>query len=113
EIVDYLANNWSSLTGALAGLSGVLLGLIESSFDTNLGWDQLLTVFCAVVLGGIGSAYGALLGGLVLGLVLELSSWSGFAGGVPASYQLVVPFVALVVILLLRPSGLLGRSRVL
>jgi branched-subunit amino acid ABC-type transport system permease component len=102
-----------ALAGGLAGLSGVLLGLVESSFDTNLGWDQLLTIFCAVVLGGIGSAYGALLGGLVLGLVLEVASWSGFAGGVPASYQLVVPFVALVVILLVRPSGLLGRSRVL
>lgn len=102
-----------ALAGGLAGLSGVLLGLVESSFDTNLGWDQLLTIFCAVVLGGIGSAYGAVLGGLVLGLLLELSSWSGFAGGVPTSYELVVPFVALVVILLVRPSGLLGRSRVL
>lgn len=102
-----------AIAGGLAGLAGVLLGLVQTSFDTNLGWDQLLTVFCAVVLGGIGSAYGALVGGLVLGLVLELSSWSGFAGGVPASYQLVVPFVALVVILLVRPSGLLGHSRVL
>jgi branched-subunit amino acid ABC-type transport system permease component len=102
-----------ALAGGMAGLAGVLLGLVQTSFDTNLGWTQLLTVFCAVVLGGIGSAYGALAGGLVIGLVMSVSLWSGFAGGVPGSYQLVVPFVALVAILLVRPSGLLGRSRVL
>ena len=67
------------LTGALAG---VLFGLVESSFDPNFGFQQLLPVFAAVVLGGIGSAYGALIGGLALGLAMELSTWSGFAGGV-------------------------------
>ncbi len=110
---DRLAVVVWALAGALAGLSGVLLALVETSFDTNLGWDQLLTVFCAVVLGGIGSTYGALIGGIVLGLVMELATWSGFAGGVPASYQLVVAFVALVAVLLVRPTGILGRSRIL
>ncbi len=110
---DRLAIVIWALAGSMAGLAGVLLGLVQTSFDTNLGWTQLLTVFCAVVLGGIGSAYGALAGGLVIGLVMQVATWSGFAGGVPGSYQLVVPFVALVAILLVRPSGILGRSRVL
>lgn len=103
---------WVS-AGALAGLAGTLQGLVQTSFDSNMGWNQLLPVFCAVVLGGIGSAYGALFGGLVLGIVMQASTWSGFAGGVPASYQLVVAFVALIAVLLVRPQGLLGRSRIL
>ncbi|HKW77744.1 MAG TPA: galactokinase family protein, partial [Candidatus Limnocylindria bacterium] len=48
------------ISGLLAGLAGVLAGLVQSSFDPNFGFQQLLPVFAAVVLGGIGSAYGAL-----------------------------------------------------
>ena len=82
------------LTGALAALAGVLFGLVESSFDPNFGFQQLLPIFAAVVLGGIGSAYGALVGGLALGLAMELSTWSGFAGGVDPVYKPVVAFAA-------------------
>jgi branched-subunit amino acid ABC-type transport system permease component len=99
------------LTGALAALAGVLFGLVESSFDPNFGFQQLLPVFAAVVLGGIGSAYGALVGGLALGLAMELSTWSGFAGGVNPVYKPVVAFALLIVALLLRPEGLFGRAR--
>src|SRR2546423_1205984 len=63
------------LAGLLAGLAGVLAGLVQSSFDPNFGFQLLLPVFAAVVLGGIGSAYGALAGGLVLRLAMELSTW--------------------------------------
>src|SRR5919205_915941 len=66
------------LAGLLAGLAGVLAGLVQSSFDPNFGFSLLLPIFAAVVLGGIGSAYGALAGGIVLGLATELSTWSGF-----------------------------------
>lgn len=100
------------LSGLLAGLAGVLAGLVEYSFDPNFGFDLLLPVFAAVVLGGIGSAYGALAGGLVLGLVQELSTWSGFAGGVNPVYKPVVAFAALAVALLIRPQGLFGQARV-
>jgi neutral amino acid transport system permease protein len=101
------------LAGSLAGLAGFLLGIVQGSFDTNLGWNFLLLFFCAVVLGGIGSIYGALLGGLVIGVAMSVSTWSGFAGGLNASYEPAVAFGLLVAILLVRPHGLLGRSRVL
>lgn len=100
------------ISGLLAGLAGVLGGMVEYSFDPNFGFQLLLPVFAAVVLGGIGSAYGALAGGLVLGLAQELSTWSGFAGGVNPTYKPVVAFGVLAVALMLRPQGLLGRARV-
>ena len=100
------------ISGLLAGLGGVLAGLVEYSFDPNFGFQLLLPVFAAVVLGGIGSAYGALAGGLVLGVVQELSTWSGFAGGVDPVYKPVVAFGVLAIALLIRPQGFFGRARV-
>src|SRR5207253_1652696 len=70
------------VSGLLAGLAGVLAGLVQSSFDPNFGFQLLLPVFAAVVLGGIGSAYGALAGGPCLGLATELSTWPSPLGGV-------------------------------
>jgi branched-subunit amino acid ABC-type transport system permease component len=100
------------VSGLLAGLAGVLAGLIEYSFDPNFGFQLLLPVFAAVVLGGIGSAYGALAGGLLLGIAEEVSTWSGFAGGVNPTYKPVVAFVLLALALLVRPQGIFGRARV-
>jgi neutral amino acid transport system permease protein len=100
------------LAGLLAGLAGVLAGLVQGSFDPNFGFALLLPVFAAVVLGGIGSAYGALVGGLVLGVASELSTWEGFAGGVEPVYKPVVAFAVLIGVLLVRPQGLFGRARV-
>jgi branched-subunit amino acid ABC-type transport system permease component len=100
------------LSGVLAGLAGVLAGLVQTAFDPNLGFTILLPIFAAVVLGGIGNAYGALVGGLVLGLAMELSTWQELAGGVDPTYKPVVAFGALVLVLLVRPQGLFGRARV-
>jgi branched-subunit amino acid ABC-type transport system permease component len=101
------------VAGGLAGVAGLLQGLILNSFTPNFGFTLLLPVFAAVVLGGIGSAYGALVGGLVLGLVTEVSTWSALAGGAPPVYKPVVAFSVLVLVLLLRPQGVLGRARLL
>lgn len=98
------------VAGLLAGLAGVLSGLVQSSFDPNFGFALLLPTFAAVVLGGIGSAYGALAGGLLLGLATELCTWEGFFGGVDPVYKPVVAFVVLIVALLVRPQGLIGRA---
>jgi neutral amino acid transport system permease protein len=110
---DRLAAVTWLLTGALAGLAGICLGLVQGTFDASFGAYTLFLIFTAVVLGGIGSAYGALGGGLALGLAMEVSTWDGFAGGLDARYKLVLAFVALILMLLLRPEGLFGKARLL
>jgi neutral amino acid transport system permease protein len=100
------------LSGLLAGVAGVLAALVQTTFDPNFGFTFLLPIFAAVVLGGIGSAYGALAGGLLLGIAMELSTWSSFFGGVDPVYKPVVAFVLLAAALMVRPQGLLGRARV-
>lgn len=99
------------ISGLTAGLAGVLAALVQSTFDPNFGFTLLLPVFAAVVLGGIGNPYGALAGGFLLGIVTELSTWEGFGGGVDPVYKPVVAFAVLIVVLLARPQGLLGRAR--
>ena len=84
------------IAGVTSGLAGLLAALVQSTFDPNFGFQLLLPVFAAVVLGGIGSAYGALAGGLVLGVATELSTWEGFGGGVDPVYKPVVAFVVLI-----------------
>jgi neutral amino acid transport system permease protein len=100
------------VSGLLAGLAGVLAGLVQTSFNPQLGFTLLLPIFAAVVLGGIGSVYGALVGGLALGVAMELSTWPELGGGVNPTYKPVVAFAALIVVLLLRPQGLFGKARV-
>jgi branched-subunit amino acid ABC-type transport system permease component len=101
------------VAGGLAGVAGLLQALILNAFNPNFGSLLLLPVFAAVVLGGIGSAYGALVGGLVLGLVMEISTWSALAGGAPPVYKPVVAFAVLILVLLVRPQGVFGKVRVL
>jgi branched-subunit amino acid ABC-type transport system permease component len=93
------------LAGSLAGLAGVLAA-ISTSLTPSTGWLLLLSVFAAVVLGGIGSAYGALAGGLMLGLVQE---WSTML--VRPTYKEAVGFAVLILVLLWRPQGVLGHAR--
>ncbi len=101
------------LAGALAALGGVMFAVVQGTFDPNLGFQVLFLIFTTVVLGGIGSAYGALAGGIVLGLVMDLSTWSGFAGGLDARFRPVLAFAVLILLLLYRPQGLFGKARVL
>jgi branched-subunit amino acid ABC-type transport system permease component len=110
---DRLATIVWLLTGCLAGLAGFCLGLVQGTFDPSFGAYTLFLVFTAVVLGGIGSAYGALGGGVALGLAMEVSTWSGFAGGVDPRYKYVLAFVALILLLLIRPQGLFGKARLI
>ena len=101
------------LAGALAGLGGVMLAVVQGTFDPNLGFQVLLLIFTTVVLGGIGNAYGALAAGVVLGLVMELSTWSVLLGGLDARFKPLLAFAILIVLLLVRPQGLFGNARVL
>ena len=89
---------------AIAGLGGVLLGMSESvQFD--MGFRLLLLIFAAVVLGGLGTAYGAMAGGLLIGVVTEVSTvWA------QNELKFVWALLALVIALLIRPQGLLGSK---
>ena len=88
----------------LAGLSGVLLGMTQG-FDYQVGFKILLLVFAAVVLGGLGSIWGALVGSLIIGLFVEVSTVF-----IPAELKFVGALVVLIVVLMFRPQGLLGRA---
>ena len=111
DVGRVIALTWI-LSGLLAGLAGVLAGLVQTTFDPNFGFQLLLPVFAAVVLGGIGNAYGALAGGLALGIAMELSTYPSFFGGVNPVYKPVVAFVVLAAALMVRPQGLFGQARV-
>ncbi|MBI2708944.1 MAG: branched-chain amino acid ABC transporter permease [Actinobacteria bacterium] len=88
--------------GALAALGGVLYGTAEK-VQWDMGFNLLLLMFAAVVLGGLGTAYGAMVGGLVVGVVSEVSTvW------VPVDFKVAVALGALILVLLFRPQGVLG-----
>lgn len=90
--------------GALAALGGVLLGLGEQ-VGFQMGFRQLLLMFAGITLGGLGTAYGALVGCFIVGLVVEVSTvW------VPSELNAVTALVVLIAILLIRPQGILGQS---
>ena len=91
------------LVGALSSLGGVLLGM-KAVVSPEMGWESLIPAFAAMVLGGIGSPVGAVLGALLLCVAQELA--------VPLmgpSYKLVLSFVVLALVLLVRPAGIMGR----
>lgn len=95
------------LGGALAAGGGVLQG-VATRVDYLMGFQLLLLMFAGVILGGLGTAYGAMVGGLVVGLATELSTlW------IPSELKTVAALLVLVLVLLVRPQGILGsRDRV-
>ncbi len=92
------------LGGGLAALGGVLFGL-DQTVDVLLGFRLLLLMFAGIILGGLGTAYGAMVGSLIVGLLTELSTlWF------PTELKTAWALGALIVILLVRPQGLLGQK---
>jgi branched-subunit amino acid ABC-type transport system permease component len=92
-----------ALTGALCGLAGVVFAMDSGSFDATATDLFLILILAAVFLGGPGQAYGAMLGAVIIGLATEIS-----AAYITADYKYVVAFVALLIMLGVRPTGLLG-----
>jgi branched-chain amino acid transport system permease protein len=92
------------VAAALAGLSGILWAYFRPGIKWDMGTSILLLIFAAVTLGGLGTAFGALIGSLIVGLLVELSTlW------IPSDLKYVGALVVLIVILLFRPQGILGR----
>ncbi|MDR2153425.1 MAG: high-affinity branched-chain amino acid ABC transporter permease LivH [Burkholderiaceae bacterium] len=92
------------LGAMLAAVGGVLIGLTVGKLNPFIGFIAGIKAFTAAVLGGIGSVPGAMLGGVLLGLAETFA-----AGYMPAEYKDIVAFSLLVLILLFRPTGLLGK----
>ncbi|GCB48171.1 high-affinity branched-chain amino acid transport system permease protein livH [Streptomyces sp. NL15-2K] len=91
------------LAGALAALGGVFFGLVEI-ITWDMGFKLLLLMFAGIILGGLGSAYGAMVGSLVIGIVAQVSTlWF------PVDLQYAWALLVLIVVLLVRPQGILGR----
>ncbi|MEV4010353.1 branched-chain amino acid ABC transporter permease [Nonomuraea angiospora] len=89
--------------GAIAALAGIMLGLSQS-LKYTMGQDILLLIFAGVTLGGLGTAFGALVGSLVVGLFIQVSTlW------VPPELKSVGALAVLIIVLLVRPQGILGR----
>jgi len=99
---------WTWIIGAsLAAVAGTLAGL-DTDVHPNLGWNLLLPMFAAAILGGIGKPMGALAGGMVIGLAEELSSypWLGDGPLISPSYKTAVAFFIMVALLIFKPQGL-------
>ncbi|MGH9089174.1 MAG: branched-chain amino acid ABC transporter permease [Acidimicrobiales bacterium] len=93
------------ISGLLCGMAGVVLAGTTATFGSTLGTTFLIYMIAAAVLGGIGQPYGAMIGGLVVGLTTQLVG----AYSSPA-YEDVAAFVILTAMLLIRPQGLLGSA---
>lgn len=93
-----------AIVGVLSAVAGIIVG-IKTVVTPELGWDLLLPAFAAAILGGIGSPVGAVVAGIGLGIIQELSTpLVGF------TYKIALAFVALIAVLIVRPQGLFGQA---
>jgi branched-subunit amino acid ABC-type transport system permease component len=95
---------WTWVIGsALAAVGGILVGIENKFITPELGWQLLLPIFAAVILGGIGNPYGAMAGAMIIGLSEEIST-----AFISTAYKPAVAFIILVIVLLFKPKGLFG-----
>jgi branched-chain amino acid transport system permease protein/neutral amino acid transport system permease protein len=99
-----LARNCGIPTQRVIDVSGVVAGLDSENFSVASGAGYLITIVAAAVLGGAGQPYGAMIGALIIGMVTELS-----AAAISPEYKQVVAFGILVLVMVLRPQGLLAK----
>lgn len=92
------------LSGCLAGIGGTVLGITQASLTPGSGETFLFVIFAAVIVGGVGSIYGAMAGAVIVGLATEVSALF-----VDPSYKLDTAFVILILALLIRPTGIFAR----
>ncbi len=100
--VDRVIRYTWTVSMGLAALAGIMFGLI-THLNPNMGWSIILPMFAAAILGGIGNAYGAMCGGMIIGLAQEIST-----AFLPAEYKIAVSFAIMIAVLFFRPKGLLG-----
>ena len=93
-----------AVSGALCGISGVLLGISTGSFNSVTGANFFITLIVAAIIGGVGKPYGAMLGALIIGLVSQAA-----AAAISPSYKDIVAWLILIVVLVLRPQGIFAE----
>jgi branched-chain amino acid transport system permease protein len=91
--------------GALAAIAGVFYGL-SNQISPLIGRDLVLPIFAATIVGGIGSIYGAVVGGFIVGIAANMALTV-----LPSGYSPSVPFLIILAVLLIRPNGLFGEAR--
>ena len=104
--VNFVITATFFLGSALAGVAGIMGGLLFNQVTSTIGFIAGLKAFTAAVVGGIGSIPGAMLGGLVIGV-----AESFVTGYISSTYSNLIVFGILIVVMLLRPAGLLGRAQ--
>ena len=104
--VNFVITATFFLGSALAGVAGIMGGLLFNQVTATIGFIAGLKAFTAAVVGGIGSIPGAMLGGLVIGV-----AESFVTGYISSTYSNLIVFGILIVVMLIRPSGLLGRAQ--
>jgi branched-chain amino acid transport system permease protein len=104
--VNFVITATFFLGSALAGVAGIMGGLLFNQVTSTIGFIAGLKAFTAAVVGGIGSIPGAMLGGLFIGV-----AESFVTGYISSTYSNLIVFGILIVVMLLRPSGLLGRAQ--
>lgn len=94
------------IAGVFAGTGGVLLGARVGTIGVSMGFDLLIPMFAAVILGGVGSVYGAILGSYVVGLSMDAGVY--VVPGIGPEYRVPMAFAVLLLVLLVKPEGLKG-----
>ena len=97
-----IINTWI-LAACLAACAGILVSIFSAQFMPQMGWKLLIPIFAAVVLGGVGNAYGAFIGALIVGISMEVSTEY-----INPAYKLAIAFIIMLLVLLVKPRGLLG-----
>lgn len=87
---------------AMAGLAGIMLAMI-TALTTDLGWEQILIIMAAAILGGLGSIYGVMVGAILLGLAMDIGVII-----IPSAYRPAIAFAVIIIMLIIKPNGIFG-----
>ena len=105
--VNLIVSGSFVLSSVLAGIAGILTAQISGTVDPAFGFELVLMGFVAAVLGGMGSSGGALLGGIIVGIIGKL-----VGGYISTAAEHGIAFALLILMLALRPEGFFGRAEV-
>jgi len=99
------------IAGLYAAIGGIMIGVLFHQIVPSMGFFRLLPIFAAVILGGLASVYGAIVGAFAVGLAMEVGFYGiNLVGSVSGTHRVSLAFVLLLIVLLVRPEGIVGGS---